>query len=65
MMKYGIEINEKWCKSCGLCAAFCPKGVFSLAFGGSPVAEHPEICVGCGTCELKCPHFAIQVEAKQ
>ncbi|MBQ2096318.1 MAG: 4Fe-4S binding protein, partial [Firmicutes bacterium] len=23
-----IEINYKWCKKCGICAAFCPKNVF-------------------------------------
>ena len=25
-----IEINRKWCKGCGICAAFCPKKVLGL-----------------------------------
>ena len=25
-----IEINEKWCKGCGICQGLCPRKVFKL-----------------------------------
>ena len=37
-----ITINEKWCKKCGICAAFCPKKVFDRDEDGRPVAARPE-----------------------
>lgn len=57
-----ITINKKWCKKCGICVEFCPKKVFSKDEEGSPVAAHPENCVGCRICEKRCPDFAIKVE---
>jgi 2-oxoglutarate ferredoxin oxidoreductase subunit delta len=55
------DIYRAWCKECGLCAAFCPKGVIELDDTGAPVIAHPERCTGCGWCELHCPDFAISV----
>jgi 2-oxoglutarate ferredoxin oxidoreductase subunit delta len=55
------DIYRAWCKECGLCAAFCPKGVIKLDDTGAPVIAHPERCTGCGWCELHCPDFAISV----
>jgi len=58
------DIYRAWCKQCGLCAAFCPKGVIELSDTGAPVIAHPERCTGCGWCELHCPDFAISVRER-
>ena len=55
-------INEKWCKKCGICAAFCPKKVFDRDDDGKPSAARPEDCIGCRLCEMRCPDFAVTVE---
>ena len=53
-----LVIEDKWCKGCGICAAFCPKQV--LAVKKEKVSlENPEACVFCGQCELRCPDYAI------
>jgi len=62
-----VEINEKYCKGCGICIAFCPKGVFEwsgrINERGYKVPEprYLEKCVGCKICTLYCPDFAITV----
>ncbi len=58
---YEIDVFEAWCKSCGICAAFCPRNCISLTEEGSPVITQPERCTGCGWCEIHCPDFAISV----
>ena len=60
-----IVLNSKWCKSCGLCADFCPKKVFDFETGSLPVVARPEDCIGCKQCELKCPDLALKVEVKK
>lgn len=57
-----ITVNKKWCKKCGICAAFCPKKVFDVDEDGSPIPARPEDCVGCRLCEMRCPDFALKVE---
>ena len=47
-----IEINRKWCKGCGICAAFCPKKVLGL---------DEETEKASYMCELRCPDLAIKV----
>ena len=59
--EFEIDIYRAWCKQCGLCAAFCPRGCIELDEEGRPVIAHPERCTGCGWCELHCPDFAISV----
>lgn len=63
------EINPDFCKGCGYCIEFCPRGV--LEFSGqinSQGYQYPRIkpgmedsCVACGLCERLCPDYAIQV----
>ena len=48
-----LMIEPKWCKGCGICAAFCPKNV---------TAVNLQDCIGCGLCELRCPDYAIYLE---
>ncbi len=57
-----IQINEQWCKSCGICIEFCPRDVFGTREDGVPVVESPEDCIECMLCELRCPDFAIVVK---
>ncbi|MGB8990484.1 MAG: 4Fe-4S dicluster domain-containing protein [Desulfobaccales bacterium] len=59
--EYRINIYRDWCKSCGICAAFCPRQCLSLDAEGAPVVDHAERCTGCRWCELHCPDFAICV----
>lgn len=58
---YEIDIFKAWCKSCGICAAFCPKQCIKIEEDGAPAVEAPEQCSGCGWCEIHCPDFAISV----
>jgi 2-oxoglutarate ferredoxin oxidoreductase subunit delta len=60
----GFEINEKWCKGCGICVALCPKKVLALKNEKVAVVNE-EACIKCRLCEYRCPDFAIFVkEAK-
>jgi len=66
--EYEIDIFRDWCKSCGICAAFCPRQCLSLDAEGNPVIAKPDRCTGCRWCELHCPDFAIcirELEAKE
>lgn len=62
--KFNISIYDAWCKQCGLCVDFCPKGALVKRPLGSPTASFPENCIGCNMCVLHCPDFAISVTAK-
>jgi len=59
--EYDIDIFRDWCKSCGICAAFCPRQCLSLDADGAPVVVNSKRCTGCRWCELHCPDFAICV----
>ena len=56
-----IEINPDYCKGCGICVAFCPKGVLGLNDHEKAVVKDRDQCSGCGLCELRCPDMAIEV----
>ena len=62
---YDQLIFRAWCKSCGICAAFCPKHVIGRNSAGEPVIERPDDCIGCRFCELHCPDFAITVVERE
>lgn len=51
-------IDTEMCSSCGKCAEFCHRGVYS--FDGSPKVENPYRCVvSCTGCQKICPEGAI------
>ena len=60
-----LTVYPAWCKRCGLCVAFCPRGVLEARPDGVPVPARPEDCVSCRLCELRCPDFAISVGGKE
>lgn len=56
-----LEINQEWCKGCGICVAFCPKSVWDMDRKDKAVPARPEDCICCNMCELRCPDLAIKV----
>jgi 2-oxoglutarate ferredoxin oxidoreductase subunit delta len=62
---YKVEIDHKWCKKCGICAAFCPKKVFTFKAGSVPDITAEDQCIGCNLCEQRCPDFAVKVGGKK
>ncbi|MCL6447534.1 MAG: 4Fe-4S binding protein [Armatimonadetes bacterium] len=59
-----VEINQKWCKGCGICVSFCRQGALALNEAGRAALAHPERCNRCGLCEELCPDFALEVLAR-
>lgn len=62
-----IEVNEYFCKACGLCVQACPSEVIKLAVerintkGYHPAEQLGDGCTGCGICSVICPEAAITV----
>jgi len=63
--RYDIDIFKGWCKSCGICAAFCPRECIGIDEDGAPFIREAERCAGCGWCEAHCPDFAISVHPRK
>lgn len=63
--KAKIDIFKAWCKSCGICVAFCPTGALDMDEAGAPYVKDAQKCISCGQCELRCPDFAISVSPKR
>lgn len=53
-----LVVETRWCKGCGICAAFCPGQVLEIENGKVHV-KAMERCVFCGQCELRCPDYAL------
>ncbi|MBQ1576073.1 MAG: 4Fe-4S binding protein [Oscillospiraceae bacterium] len=53
-----LVIESKWCKGCGICAAFCPAEALELS-GDKVRLKEDNRCVLCGMCEMRCPDYAI------
>ncbi|RKY57599.1 MAG: 2-oxoacid:acceptor oxidoreductase [Candidatus Latescibacterota bacterium] len=68
MRKVDLRIDERLCKGCGLCVAFCPVGILELSEEvgdfGYPHARVTDIsrCTGCFNCATMCPDVAISIE---
>ncbi len=66
-IKGWIEVNELYCKGCGLCVSVCPQGSLELdedhltSKGYHPVSLISNNCTGCGICAVVCPDAAIIV----
>jgi 2-oxoglutarate ferredoxin oxidoreductase subunit delta len=57
-----VSINSKWCKGCGICAAFCPKKTLEIDRNNKAVQVRPDDCIRCGMCVLYCPDLAVVVD---
>lgn len=64
-----IEVDDHFCKGCGLCVEACPVHIIELdhqritAKGYHPArCTDDEACTGCMSCALMCPDVAITVE---
>ena len=53
-----LKTNARWCKGCGICVEFCPRGVLGLIKQKVRILEG-EKCIKCGQCEMRCPDYAI------
>ncbi|MHB8757006.1 MAG: 4Fe-4S dicluster domain-containing protein [Bacillota bacterium] len=64
MTKRGsITIDQRLCKSCGICIEFCPQKVLAAEEPLMKAAvARPEACTACLLCELYCPEWAVNVE---
>ncbi|MDI6782600.1 MAG: 4Fe-4S dicluster domain-containing protein [bacterium] len=57
-----ISVHVEWCKGCGICIAFCPKGILIDSGNlGKPHVVKMEDCVRCMLCTIRCPDFAIEI----
>lgn len=60
-----LKIDAKRCKGCSICVAFCPKQVLALNEIGKVYPADETKCIQCRQCEMRCPDYAIFVEANK
>jgi 2-oxoglutarate ferredoxin oxidoreductase subunit delta len=66
-MKARIEIDQEYCKGCGMCITYCPKNLikYSDTFNDSGYIpaefKNNDECTGCAICAMVCPEVAIEV----
>ncbi len=60
---YRIDVNEEWCKDCGICPTICPEYCLAMDDAHRLVVVDEEACTGCRLCEVLCPDFAIRIAA--
>ncbi len=59
-------LQTAWCKSCGYCAAQCPRGALTIGNelnegGYRHVVIDEEKCIGCGICYSVCPDYVFRI----
>ena len=65
-----IELNPRYCKSCGYCIRFCPKKILEMGTERNkrghfyPVVTDESACISCGICASVCPEAAITLPPK-
>ena len=58
--KEPLYIYNGWCKTCGICIAFCPHKALEWGKSGYPSVINDK-CKKCSMCEYRCPEFAITI----
>ena len=65
---FKVNIDEKWCKGCGLCTHVCPVEILKLssdtfnAKGYHPITvTDGDQCIGCASCATICPDVVFTV----
>ncbi|HXL01624.1 MAG TPA: 4Fe-4S binding protein [Candidatus Atribacteria bacterium] len=67
MAKAKVNINQEFCKGCGLCVNICPKKILTIEDNFNSKGYYPatmideEKCTACGFCAQVCPDVAISV----
>jgi len=56
-----IEINQKTCTQCGICAVECPALIITFQAGTFPkqIEQAETACIGCGHCVAVCPNGSL------
>lgn len=61
---FEISHDQKLCKRCGICVAFCPGECLAQDETGKVIVVDEEKCTGCRLCTIRCPDMAIEVMEK-
>jgi 2-oxoglutarate ferredoxin oxidoreductase subunit delta len=56
-----FRLLRHFCKGCRICVDFCPTGALELDDRFKVAVAHPEKCIACRMCELRCPDLAVFV----
>jgi 2-oxoglutarate ferredoxin oxidoreductase subunit delta len=62
---FDVSFYHDWCKSCGICMAFCPQEIIKADKNCKPEITDTDGCIGCRFCEIHCPDFAITVSERK
>lgn len=69
MLEKRVRFHEKYCKSCGLCVAVCPRKIITISDRLNDLGYHPATvsdedqakCTSCALCARMCPDAVIEV----
>ena len=63
--KVYLQLIDKWCIRCKVCAELCPDKVLGINEYGYPEVRKPIECEDCNICVLACPGFALSLVEKK